>query len=431
MPHLLPSSRVPVRLRARLLFLPALFAPTLFAAACGVGPGDAASSPAGIPASPDTARLEAVWSLQVGQEPIVALAVDPSGGVAVALGGQIVTVGAEGTSADTLGAGVPEAARITGLAFGAVGERGTVHLHARTEEPSGLHRVGPTGAGLLADLPSSPVLRGRDALFADQDGVLYLGLPPAYGPDTPEAVFPRPAYLRVSAEGGVIDTLAIPAQVAGACPLLESWRFSSGWFRDFRQRYLPMATWGLTREGGLLVGCPAEYRFEIHGRTGGMAEARGPFRPVAVPDVERTDVSKAWILQMNNSGRFEEEWKWSGPGIPPEKPAYMRLLGADDGRIWVWPAHPSDPNPAPEGWAMVGGLPTTLWSEARTGTFDIFDSTGAFQGHLRLPPEVRYTPFPDTPDPVIRGDTVWTVTDVPGVVARYRVVRGESARSGG
>lgn len=431
MPLSHPSFRVSLQRRTRLLFLPVLCAPALLASGCGVGAGDAASTPAGVPASPDTARLEAVWSLQVGQEPIVALAVDPSGGVAVALGRQIVTVGADGTSADTLQAGVPEAARITGLAFGAVDEGGVPPLHARTEEPSGLHRVGASAASLLSDLPSSPVLRGRDALFADRDGVLYVGLPPAYGPDMPEATFPRPAYLRLSAEGGTPDTLVVPAEVAATCPLLESWRFSSGWFRDFRQRYLPMATWGLTRDGGLLVGCPDEYRFEIHGPTGSVAEARGPFRPVAVPDVERTDVSKAWILQMNNSGRFEEEWKWSGPGIPPEKPAYLRLLGGDDGRIWVWPAHPSDPNPAPEGWAMVGGLPTTLWSEAQTGTFDVFDSTGAFQGHLRLPPEVRYTPFPDTPDPVIRGDTVWTVTNVPGVVARYRVVRGETVQTGG
>lgn len=424
----LPLSDVTRRTRPT----PALiFVPALLAAACGGGPGEAASAPARVPASPDTARLEAVWTLQVGDDPVAALAVDPTGRVVVAQGGRIVVVGADGASADTLEAGLPEAARVTGLAFGAAAQGGAAPLLARTEEPSGLHRVEPAGALLVADLPASPVLRGRDALWADREGVLYLGLPPAYGPDTPEAPFPRPAFLRVSQEGAVLDTLAIPAQVAADCPLLESWRFSSGWFRDFRQRYLPMATWGLTRDGDLLVGCPAEYRFEIRDRMGGVAEARGPYRPVGVPDVERTDVSKAWILQMNNSGRFQEEWKWSGPGIPEVKPAYLRLLGGEDGRIWVWPAHPSDPNPAPEGWAMVGGLPTTLWSEAQTGTFDVFDSIGAFQGHLRLPPEVRYTPFPDTPDPVIRGDTVWTVTNVPGVVARYRMVRGEGLQGGG
>jgi hypothetical protein len=125
---------------------------------------------------------------------------------------------------------------------------------------------------------------------------------------------------------------------------------------------------------------------------------------------------------MNNSG-IHERWEWPNPSLPETRPAYQRLLVAGGGRIWVWPAQASRQEPAPPDWPLVG-LPSVLWTEATTGVFDVFGVDGRLLGHVRLPTRVPYSGYPNTPDPVIRGDTLWAITLDEGgaqAVERFRV----------
>jgi hypothetical protein len=45
-----------------------------------------------------------------------------------------------------------------------------------------------------------------------------------------------------------------------------------------------------------------------------------------------------------------------------------------------------------------------------SGVFDVFELDGRFLGSVALPPELPYRPFPGSDDPIIRGDTIWAVT---------------------
>jgi hypothetical protein len=152
---------------------------------------------------------------------------------------------------------------------------------------------------------------------------------------------------------------------------------------------------------------------------------RADWTPTPVPDEERSAFGVTWTIQMRQLHKDAvRQWGWLGAAIPSTKPAYHRLLIADHGDVWVWPTAPSLRVASPPTWPLVG-LPAVIFTEPRTGTFDVFGPDGSFRGRVKSPDEVAYTGLVDTPDPVIRGDTVWAVVaDSLGArsVARYRVL---------
>jgi hypothetical protein len=263
---------------------------------------------------------------------------------------------------------------------------------------------------------------GRDALLVADDGTLLLGIGPDFSRSTPRLGYPRAVYQRVRIDGTVLDTLWIDDGVAAECPTPSEERFRAGWFEDLRSRHVPKPLWGIGRDGTLAYGCPARYAFTVRSPGGRRIEVSRSWRPLAVSAQERKDFVALWTTQMNASGA-RPGWNWHDANLPEVRPAFQRLLMADDGRVWVWPARPTVQNPAPPDWPLAG-LPSVIWSAASTGAFDVFEADGRLRGHVRLPERLPYTSLPDTPDPVIRGDTLWAVTvadDGVSAVERFRV----------
>jgi hypothetical protein len=237
---------------------------------------------------------------------------------------------------------------------------------------------------------------------------LLLGIRPELLPGSPEVPFPRPVFVRVTASGETVDTLWVGPSVTVGCPTLSEGHFRAGWYEDIRARYLPKPVWAAGVDGTLVYGCPATYELTVRRPGGSELVFSRSWRPHAVSGKERADFIQLWTVQMNASG-VHESWEWRGPSLPETKPAYQRILVSSEGRIWVWPARPSTQEHAPADWPLAG-LPAVLWTDATTGAFDVFDREGRLLGHVRLPARLPYSGQPATPDPVIRGDTVWAVT---------------------
>lgn len=336
---------------------------------------------------------------------ILAFDVSPSGEVAVAHADGVVEVRrATHFSSFRVTGGEGQLPIVSGIGVLADGR---IAIREASSGRVSIHR--PDG-GEDASWPTSPGRppHGWDALLVSEDGTLFVGLRPALTPGAPPVPFPRPVYERLTPTGQVLDTLWVGQEVTRECPDLSEGHFRAGWFEDIRSRYLPKPLWAVGRSGTLVVGCPARYEFTVRGPgTRDLVVSRS-WRPHAVSGRERTGFVHLWTVQMTASG-VHEEWEWRGPALPETRPAYQRILPAEGGRLWVWPAQPAHQEPAPPDWPLAG-LPAILWTEATTGAFDVFETDGSLLGHVRLPSNIPYSGQPNTPDPVIRGDTLWAVT---------------------
>ena len=247
---------------------------------------------------------------------------------------------------------------------------------------------------------------GRNALVVT-DADAYVGVNPPLGYDAGRLTFPRPAFARVGPGGMTADTLFVPVRFTEECPVLSEGWFRSGWFEDLRVPYYPKVKWALSPTGLLIAGCPADYSFEIlDPETSTVFRVSRAWSPIH-PSREERDGFKDVTTPMRN--RLFENWQWRGPDVPETRPAYQRFVVAEDGRIWVWPSQPRTRFETDPTW-RARGLPPYIWSQPKTGGFDVFEPSGRWIGTVALPPDLPYTPYPDTPDPYIRGDTLWAVT---------------------
>ncbi len=284
---------------------------------------------------------------------------------------------------------------------------------------------------------AGPLLWGRRAMATDDQGRLWVGIHPDAEAETPLDV-PRPVYARLEARA-LVDTLYIPGAVTEVCARRDP-HFRSGWLEDFRERYVPFPQWTLLASGALAAGCPAAYVVEIgnarsreaspassatgddHGPRLSLAMDASVSVPVG-PD-ERNDFRITWTALMRTRGTpGAETWSWNDAVLPSTKPAYSSLAGDSEGNLWIWTAQPSATVPSNPTWSLAG-LPDVLWVETGAGTFDVFDTEGSLVRHVRLPVELRYTPTPDTPEPDLRGDTVWAAfrgSEGETVVGRFSV----------
>jgi hypothetical protein len=270
-----------------------------------------------------------------------------------------------------------------------------------------VHLVDETGAA-LDEWRVSPgtVPWGAQALASAEGGRLWAGV--TVGPGSHSASGGRPVYVSLERRGSLGDTLRLPPSLHEGC-LEPDPRFASGWFEDFRVRYLPMVRWALSRDGTLVAGCPAAYTLHTAVGTDHPLElVRAGVRPVGVSEQERSDFEKTWTAFMTVESSAEP-WAWTGHHLGETKPAYQELLPTLDGALWVWPAQPSRWVEANPTWPFAG-LPAVVWLEGTSGAFDVFDARGTLRGHVRLPDDLPHSPFPDTPNLVVRGDSVWGVS---------------------
>jgi hypothetical protein len=238
--------------------------------------------------------------------------------------------------------------------------------------------------------------------------MLYVGVNPALARDDTPLKFPRPVYTKLTRDGHVLDTLFAHERYTERCDVQSRWWFRRGWFEDIRVFYQPKVKWAITPHGSLIVGCPADYAFDVIEPSGKVLRVSRDWDPIDVSAGE-LDNFKEWLTIGSNRSGYYDVWEWRGPDPPGELPAYQRIIPAEDGRIWIWPGQRREMVDSSER-ARLAGFPDKEWRDRMTGAFDVFEADGRFVGSVKLPKNLPYTFYPATPDPFIRGDTIWGVT---------------------
>jgi hypothetical protein len=214
----------------------------------------------------------------------------------------------------------------------------------------------------------------------------------------------------LDADGRPGDTLRIPPPSAER-PAVEvrAAEVSAGSYLPFAPRH----DWSVTSAGELVGGFADRYSIDVHRRDGSVLRLSRAHERVAVTAGESAAEEERITTLLR---RVEPGWRWSGPAIPSEKPAFTALHTAADGRIWVELPGPGkalaaeERRPAARSWVR------------EDVAFDVFESDGRYVGRVETP-----AGFLASPRPVFRGDHVWAVVrDADGVnfVARYRVRSG-------
>lgn len=250
-----------------------------------------------------------------------------------------------------------------------------------------------------------------DALSFHVDGTLWVAVN-SMTPMGGSVAHPRPIFARVDSTGSLVDTVWTERRFTRGCPTLSNWRMSAGFWEDQREPFVPKVEWTLGRNGTLVVGCPAKYRFEVFSSDGGRTVVSREWTSWTVPDEARAF----------QGGR--------GFRVPAIRPAYASLTVPGDGRIWVWPNQPLVPVEATAEIRQQTGLETT-WRLSHQGSFDVFTEEGEWLATVALPEEARHSGFPTEPSVVIRGDTIWAVGEDSYEVQTVRkyVVQGLTARA--
>ena len=263
---------------------------------------------------------------------------------------------------------------------------------------------------------------GRDAIRWDDEGQLWIALnPPRSSPDTLGAGQQRPLFGHLIDHEEVTDTVFLPTRAWEGCerrlPV-----YSGGVFEDNRLRHMPFAQWSRSRMGVLAFGCSASYAIDVARPDGGVTRISREWEPPVRTDEEH----EYWWdgFRMMNSqrrsdnqtltrlGRVDEARPiFSIPILPRERPAFLRLWLAEDGRMWVWPGAAGwGRTTSEEERRQAPSLPRVMWEYWHaTDGFDVFDTDGRWIGHVNTPESWDADPYPGVIDPYFKGDTIWAV----------------------
>lgn len=239
-----------------------------------------------------------------------------------------------------------------------------------------------------------PVYSDEDALLFHRDGTLWVKLNPLFPP--PGGItHPRPIYSRVEvSEKTFVDTIFTPSNAAEGCPTLSENPFMTGVWEDTRERWIPKTLWASGPDGTLVIGCPSTYEFLVNS-----------------PEGHTMKVRRRWRANREAEEALLAYKEWSDMGqLPSALPAYAQIILPGDGKIWVWPTRPSEPDPVSEETAERLGF-TERWMPGTDGAFDVFAADGHWIGVVKPPPGFEYSGFPTAAAVVIRGDTVWAVAE--------------------
>jgi hypothetical protein len=319
---------------------------------------------------------------------ITASAVGPSGEVYVAdLEGDVRRFDADGRFervVSRIGRGPGETLYVIAMATSPAGElavidRGNIRVSVWSAAGDLLHEW---------TLAMARAPYGRDALFYDDAGELWLRWIQAITRADADDRVARPLFVQMASDGSARDTVFAPVSRPDGCVEREL-RRATGFWEDNMEPFLPMRKWARGQDGTLVTGCPAQYEFEV-----------------LRPDGRVTKVSRAWTPQRSSREEvaFFSKHSRAREQIPDTKPAYQRLWVADDGRIWTWPGGPGVKR-------YSSHLNDDVWSYySPLEGFDVFDVDGRWLGRVQTPTTYGAMPFPGVGDPLIRGDTVWAVT---------------------
>lgn len=232
---------------------------------------------------------------------------------------------------------------------------------------------------------------GRSAIRWDGDDLWVAIKTLREGPDT-LAEGERPVYGRLTGDMIVEDTVFLPRRAwAGCTRRLRA--YASGFWQDRRIPYLKMAHWSRGADGRLLFGCSARYELEV-----------------VRPDGSVLRMTRPWTPPEMSSAEYNWTREWVGSYVPKERPAFLRVWAADDGRTWAWRGGPGRRWETSED-IQARGAPAVAWAFYRpTEGYDVFDEDGRWLGHVATPENYATDPYPGSRDPQFVGDTVWAVT---------------------
>lgn len=261
--------------------------------------------------------------------------------------------------------------------------------------------------------PDVRIRYGDGGILFQRDGSLWMGMHPR-PPDVGGIMHPRPAFLRLSLSGAIVDTIWTPVGAGVGCRTLSERRFRAGFWEDRREPFVPKTTWALGRDGTFAVGCPDTYSLDVYRPDGRVIRIVRPWEHVIMPDEAREALKPQAQL----------------PVVPAERPVYSRIILPDDGRVWVWPNQPFVRTAlGPEDAERVGR--SHVWRFPSSGSFDVFTREGRWLATVRLPSAARFNGFPTEPNIQIRGDTLWAVStdgmDVETIV-KYEIPGLSAAR---
>ena len=273
---------------------------------------------------------------------------------------------------------------------------------------------------------------GRDAIRWDERELWIALKPPRSGSDTLSAGQQRPLFGRLAGHEEVMDTVFLPTRAWKGCERRLPAYFG-GIFEDIRLPHLPFAHWTRNRTGTLAFGCSASYAIDLARPDGGVTRISRAWEPPVRTDDEHEywsewfrigDLARRRDYQtLLSLGRGEEIVSLPPiPILPRERPAFLRLWLADDGRLWARPGGPGWSRPWTEEERRLllqrrqqlqlpgGGLSARFWDYWNpTDGFDVFDRDGRWIGHVNTPESWGADPYPGSTDPYFKGDTIWAV----------------------
>lgn len=220
---------------------------------------------------------------------------------------------------------------------------------------------------------------------------------------------------RYGLDGEIEDTLAAPTweyEVAMVSATLGG--------RSSREPvpFTPQVSWTFSPLGYMVGGLSTEYRIDVFRPDGSVLRIEREFAPEPV----HPDEAEGWRRYLTADFlEYYPGWRWNGPPIPETKPPFREVFVSWEGNIWVLRSMESlETMTAAEAREAEtrSGRPIIRFREP--SSFDVFAPDGRYLGHVRIPET-----FSRTPEPIIRGDTVWAVNldqmDVATIV-RYQVV---------
>ncbi len=229
----------------------------------------------------------------------------------------------------------------------------------------------------------------------------------------PEADFGewRLGLLRLGPDGVAADTLPAPVWDYEPSELVATTSDGEGISMN-EVPFTPVVSWVFSPLGYMVGGLPTRYAFDLFVAPHRVLRIeRENWTPARVLPAEREEQERIITADLR---QVDPSWRWNADPIPDTKPPYTRIYVGARGRIWV---HLQQEAIQIESDAVEetrpGEVPPQTWIEPVA--FDVFEPDGRYLGMVRGPEG-----FSTTPQPVMRGDTVWAVVrgelDVPYIV---------------
>ncbi len=210
----------------------------------------------------------------------------------------------------------------------------------------------------------------------------------------------RYGLARISSTGEHTDTVAAPTWNYELPRVVARSENSSS---SNRVPYNPDVTWTFSPLGYMVGGLSTDYRIDLFKPNQSVLRIERDWISVPVKREEKAERRRR--ITQNFKRRFPG-WKWNGPSIPNTKPPFRGIFVDDGGRIWVTVSQKGRATMTAEevrAAEELSGRPQLRFREPLG--FDVFEPDGRFLGYVRVPDTFR-----ESPQPVVRGDTVWAVT---------------------